>query len=302
MRKTVPFLRLIQLVQFIRESNKVNKFVGNKEISSYLAKITGDEAFIYAPATFSRDKTKIKNELGIDLKYANSKGYYINYSDQKFLIETSLDYYEMFAIMNQANALPDMFLISERKPLGLNQISSVVTHIKEHNVIQFNYSKYDINEREIRKIEPLAIKESRERWYVIGNDFPINRGLRAFGFDRISDITLEGNKFDPKYSISDIKAKYEPLFAMFDAEDREVEEVVLEFDSRDGNYIKSFPIHHSQKIEEIENGVRIHLELKTTPDFIMEIMSRAWSLKVVQPVSLRQKINKILKDALLRNQ
>ena len=61
-------------MQFIRESNKANKFVGNNEISSYLAMITGDEAFIYAPATFSRDKTKIKNELGIDLKYTKSKG------------------------------------------------------------------------------------------------------------------------------------------------------------------------------------------------------------------------------------
>ncbi|MDM1550581.1 hypothetical protein [Empedobacter falsenii] len=98
-------------MQFIRESNKANKFVGNNEISSYLAMITGDEAFIYAPATFSRDKTKIKNELGIDLKYIKSKGYFINYSEQEFLIETSLDYYEMFAIMNQANALPEMFLI-----------------------------------------------------------------------------------------------------------------------------------------------------------------------------------------------
>lgn len=301
MRKTVPFLRLIQLVQFIKESNKAKKFVGNKEISSYLAKITGDEAFIYAPATFSRDKTKIKNELGIDLNYSKTKGYLIDSSEQENLIETSLDYYEMFSILTQANALPAMFLISERKPLGLNQISSVVSHIKEKTVIQFNYSKYDTNEKDVRKIEPLAIKESRERWYIIGNDFPHDKGLRAFGFDRISDITLEGNKFEPKYTIVDIKAKYEPLFAMFDTEDRE-EEIILEFDSRDGGYIKSFPIHHSQKAEVIENGIRIYLKLKTTPDFIMEIMSRAWSLKVVQPVSLRQKITEILKDALLRNQ
>ena len=55
-------------------------------------------------------------------------------------------------------------------------------------------------------------------------------------------------------------------------------------------------------IENIENGVRVTLKLKTTPDFIMEIMSRAWSLKVIKPVSLQLEIAKILKGALLRNQ
>ncbi|CAM3228550.1 helix-turn-helix transcriptional regulator [Empedobacter stercoris] len=299
MRKTAPTLRILRLIQFIKEQNSKGVKPNKKQIIDYMSIIYPDDN--YNNQLFDRDKKKIRKELQIDLKTTEKVNYFIDSSEQENLIETSLDYYEMFSILTQANALPAMFLVSERKPLGLNQISSVVSHIKEKNVIQFNYSKYDTNEKDVRKIEPLAIKESRERWYIIGNDFPYDKGLRAFGFDRISDITLEGNKFEPKYTIVDIKAKYEPLFAMFDTEDKE-EEIILEFDSRDGSYIKSFPIHHSQKAEEIENGVRIYLKLKTTPDFIMEIMSRAWSLKVVQPVSLCQKITEILKDAISRNQ
>lgn len=302
MRKTLPFLRLIQIVQFIRESNNANKLIWNEEISNFLVKISGDDACVYAPATFSRDKKKIINELGIDLQYSKAKGYFINYSDQKFLIETSLDYFEMLSVLNQANALPDIFMISERKPNGLHLINEAVLYIKKKEVIQFKYLKYDTNESQIRKIEPLAIKESRERWYLIGNDFPENKGLRAFAFDRIEEIVPTGNKFSPKYTLADIKNKYNSLFAMFDAEDQDVEEVVLQFDRRDGNYIKSFPIHHSQQIKEIKNGVEVSLKLKTTPDFIMEIMSRAWSLKVIQPESLRLEIIHILKDSITRNQ
>jgi len=151
-------------------------------------------------------------------------------------------------------------------------------------------------------IEPLAIKESLERWYLIGNDHKNNNGLRAFGFDRMSDITFHREKFAPKFSIEDIQTKYQSLFAMFDDGDKRVEEIELEFDSSDDNYIKSLPIHHSQKVEDIPNGVRVYLKLKPTPDFIKEIMSRAWSLKVIKPESLRQEIAKILKDSLLRNQ
>lgn len=302
MVKTSQFLRIIRLVQFIKACNQTNKIVGNTEITKYLMNIMADDAYNYSPATFSRDKNKMKEELGIDLKYSKSTGYYIDDSDNGFIMDSALDYYEMFALLNQANALPAIFIVSERKPKGLFQTKELVTHIKNKKVIQFRYLKYDTNENQIRKIEPLAIKESRERWYLIGNDFPRNTGLRAFALDRISEITTEGNNFSPKYSIDQIKQKYQDLFAMFDAEDQDVEEIVLQFDQRDGNYIKSFPIHHSQQVKEIENGVEVSLKLKTTPDFIMEIMSRAWSLKVIQPENLRLEIIQILKKSIERNQ
>lgn len=300
MRKTIPIIRIIRLVQYVNECNVKEILPLKNDVISYIQNQFPDE--IYNMQQFNRDKAKIREELGIDLKCNKKHQYYVDDSDQVGLLESSLDYYEMFSILNQANALPDLFLISERKPLGLNQINDVVSHISNKHVIQFNYSKYDTNETEVRIVEPLAIKESKERWYIIGNNHKSDNGLRAFGFDRISAVTYFGINFSPKYSIDEIKMKYDSLFAMFDAEDREVEEIVLEFDQRDGNYIKSFPIHHSQSIENIENGVRVTLKLKTTPDFIMEIMSRAWSLNVVKPVSLRQEVAKILKDALLRNQ
>lgn len=302
MRKTLPFLRLIRLVQFVREKNRLQQSVGHQEMISFVKKITDDASMVYSTATFARDKKKIREELGIDLKFDKVQGYFIDPSDQVGLIESALDYYEVFSILSHANALPEMFILSERKPLGLDQIGEVVDWIKNKEVIQFNYFKYDTGKNEIRQIEPLAIKESRERWYLIGNDHQSNAGLRAFGFDRISNVTVLGMKFTPQFTMEDIQQKYFSLFAMFDAEDQEVEQVVLEFNERDGNYIQSFPLHHSQQVEAIENGVRVHLRLKTTPDFIMEIMSRAWSLKVVRPVSLRQTIAKIMEEALHRNQ
>ncbi|WP_313578170.1 WYL domain-containing protein [Chishuiella sp.] len=300
MRKTIPTIRIIQVVQYINECNVKRILPLKKDIISHIKNQFPDE--IYNVQQFDRDKLKIREELGIDLKCNKKYQYYIDSSDQVGLLESSLDYYEMFSILTQANALPDIFWISDRKSLGLNQISNVVSHINNKHVIQFSYSKYDTNETEVRTIEPLAIKESKERWYIIGNDHKLDKGLRAFGFDRISAVTYFGINFSPKYTLNEIKAKYDSLFAMFDAENKEVEEIILEFDQRDGNYIKSFPIHHSQMIEKTENGVRVTLKLKTTPDFIMEIMSRAWSLNVVKPVSLRHEVSKILKDAYLRNQ
>ena len=249
---------------------------------------------------FDRDKKRIKDELGIDLMTEGQR-YFIDESDSVPEISNVLDYYEMFSVLYQANELPEIFLISERKPRGLGQINSVVNYINKNRVIEFNYKKYDSNEVELRTIEPLAIKESRERWYLIGNDYPENKGLRAFAFDRIDGIKMAKYTFLPKYTMDDIKAKYNPLYAMFDAEDQPVEIVELKFDRRDGLYIQSFPIHPTQKVMEIESGFLVNLELKITPDFIMEIMSRAWSLEVIKPITLRQQVAKILKEAYTRN-
>lgn len=299
MKKIGPFIRILRLVQFIKQNN-INKVkVTRDSVIIYLSKIFPE--IDIDNQLFDRDKKRIRTELGIDLKHTIKDGYYIDNSEQENLIETSLDYYEMFSVLNKANALPEMFLISDRKPKGLNQISQVVSYIKDKQVIQFRYNKYDSNQEQIRVIEPLAIKESRERWYLIGNDFTKDTGLRSFSFDRISDITSNQEKFTPKYTIDEIKSKYQFLFAMFDAEDQEIEEIELKFDERDGNYINSFPIHHSQTMTKIENGYLVHLKLKITLDFIMEIMSRAWSLEVIKPLSLRQEIFKITKEANKRN-
>lgn len=299
MIKISPTKRLIHLVQYIRLQNSKGIQPNKNSIIRHMRSYSDDN---YTNQQFDRDKRKIREIFEIELIYLNKEGYFIEYSDEDYLKHSSLDHYLMYAVLYEANDFPEIFMVSERKPKGLHLINETVLFIKNKELIQFKYLKYDTNENQIRKIEPLAIKESRERWYLLGNDYPKNNGLRAFAFDRIEDILPIGEKFSPKYTLADIQNKYNPLFAMFDAEEQDVEEIVLQFDQRDGNYIKSFPIHHSQKVSEINNGVEVHLKLKTTPDFIMEIMSRAWSLKVIKPESLRLEIIQILKESIERNQ
>lgn len=84
--------------------------------------------------------------------------------------------------------------------------------------------------------------------------------------------------------------------------DKPVENIEVEYSALDWAFIKTLPIHHSQKIiSEDENTVRIGLRLKVTNDFVMELLSRSNSLKVIKPESLRQRIKDIYTEALKRN-
>jgi predicted DNA-binding transcriptional regulator YafY len=66
--------------------------------------------------------------------------------------------------------------------------------------------------------------------------------------------------------------------------------------------LKSLPLHHSQEVlKDEENEFIIKLRLRITPDFIMEILSRGSSLKVIQPDSLRERVCTICCSAMERN-
>lgn len=82
----------------------------------------------------------------------------------------------------------------------------------------------------------------------------------------------------------------------------EAVKVILEFDHRDGHYLKANPIHPSQKLlSENKEITQFEFFVKPNEDFIMEIMKRTWSLKVIEPLFLKQKLLDYWQDALNRN-
>jgi hypothetical protein len=115
------------------------------------------------------------------------------------------------------------------------------------------------------------------------------------------DLRDLNHEFIPDKSI-DIKAKFQHSFGIYSDESYPIENIILSFDKADGNYLKTVPIHQSQEIiEETENNITLKLTLRITEDFVMALLSRSWSLKVIEPVSLKNRIRDIYKDALERN-
>jgi hypothetical protein len=66
--------------------------------------------------------------------------------------------------------------------------------------------------------------------------------------------------------------------------------------------LKSLPLHHSKEVlRDTDDEFRIKLRLRITPDFIIEILSRSTSLKVIQPDALRERICAICRSAMEKN-
>ena len=78
--------------------------------------------------------------------------------------------------------------------------------------------------------------------------------------------------------------------------------IVIKYDKLDGSFVKSLPLHHTQRVlEEDENSVTIGLQLRITNDFVMALLARSRSIEIIKPISLRQRVYNTLCDAVERN-
>lgn len=292
------FIRKFYLLHTIRQENKKGNQPSLEFLISNLNERFSEEKLASSNRTISRDLKEIRNEFKIDISYEN-RGYKINDEDfQNSILTNTIEALEIFTSVNFTTGMPDFVIAENRKPTGLDNFHFFVKAILENSNVGFFYQKYFPEEKSKVQISPYALKESKNRWYLIGVKKGENE-LKSFGLDRITLPAKEDSKFKPRFGVDEIEQHFVDSFAMFT--DGEIENIKLKFDKRDGNYIQSFPIHSSQKIEENENSVTVHLKIRITLDFMMELMSRAWSVEVLEPIWLREKLAGIFKEAVERN-
>jgi len=241
--------------------------------------------------TFQRDIREIRNMFGIDISYCRSqKGYYIAQSEfENMNFQRMMEAFDMFNSLNLAQDLQPYVHLENRRAQGTENIYGLLHAIKNRKFWEDLPSN--------RSVDPFALKEFKNRWYVVSRD--TGDGLvKSFALDRLSDLEITGKSFDyPKEF--DIKEKYRHFFGIISPFNLKPEKVVLSFDSVQGKYIKSQPLHHSQKVlKDNDKELRIQLNVCVTYDFIQELLSHGERVRVVEPVGLVHTMKKTYQRAL----
>ena len=147
-----------------------------------------------------------------------------------------------------------------------------------------------------RKVDPLALKESKDRWYLIALDTKDEK-LKAFGLDRISDLSVSkvGYKLQQKFNL---KEHFKNAFGIMNLEEQP-ENIIIRSTKEQAEYLKSSPLHHSQQIQkETDKSVYFEYDLFPTYDFIQEILSFGNQVKVMEPKSLIIKVKETLEKSI----
>ena len=88
---------------------------------------------------------------------------------------------------------------------------------------------------------------------------------------------------------------FKNCFGIIAMHEADPEEIILSFEPYQGKYIKSYPLHESQKILiDNETELRVSLYLYETYDLIMDLLSFGSTMKVIKPKSLVEAISGIV--------
>lgn len=151
-------------------------------------------------------------------------------------------------------------------------------------------------------VESYAVKEFRNRWYLLANE---NEGkgffIKTYGLDRLTDLEIHNKTF--KNIETDIEKLFVNSFGIVSTPGETPRKIVLSFDPWQGKFVKSLPIHHSQKtLVENDEEFRIELTLVPTYDFYQELLTHAERLRIMEPKSVREEYLKFLSVALEMNE
>ncbi|MDZ7774412.1 MAG: WYL domain-containing protein [Bacteroidales bacterium] len=186
----------------------------------------------------------------------------------------------------------------KRKPSGTENLFGILHAIKNHFRIKFIYQKYGGSGSSIREVEPYALKEFRNRWYVLSKDLK-DQKLKVFGLDRLSALDISRVHFTYPQDF-DVNEFYRHCFGVMSPYDsQKPEEIELSFTPFQGEYIKSLPLHDTQQIiTDNEKELRIKMKLYVTHDLKMEILSYGEGVVVIKPESFRKEIEKSFRNAI----
>lgn len=250
--------------------------------------------------TFQRDIEQIRSLYDIEIRFNRSEGVYEIKEDLSGNHnERLLEAFELYNALQLSSSFSNHILPEKRKPSGTHNMHGLFHAIKNRFKISFEHEKYWEEEtgKSVRHVKPLALIEARFRWYLIAKDTGDDM-IKTFGLDRISNIVFSKKKFIIPQGYDPEKV-FQHCFGIINDEKIKPKKIVLSFTSVQANYVKSLPLHHSQKvISETEEECIMELYLSPTYDFVMELMGMGKEVKVVSPKSLQREICQKLNETL----
>lgn len=257
-----------------------------------------DYDFNVSKRTFQRDLEDILTIYNLDIRYDFSrKVYYIDSEAQPDVNERMFEAFDTFNALNLSDRLSHHIHFEKRKAQGTENLYGLLHAIRNKLQIQFHYYKFEDDEVSERYAAPLALKEFKNRWYLLAEDLKSDQ-IKTFALDRLGELEILKKHFEfPKDF--DVREYFKFSFGIINPQDQKSEEIILSFDAFQGKYIKSLPLHESQEVlVDNEEELQIRLRLLITHDFVMELLSFGASLKVLQPNSLVKQIKATAQNVL----
>ena len=300
-KKLEGIQRMLVIINKLKERQR---YVPREELEEYVRlRMEERDATPVDIRTIQRDFKNIEDLFGICIRFDKKwSGYYINEEDSLIneQYERLLLNFDLLNALDKTSNLHTYVLAEHHRPSDTECLPALIKAIKFSHPVAFDYI-YVREEGRMRekKVLPHYLKEDQQRWYLLAYD---NNVLKTFNVDCIRNLRIyyeETFKRDMNIDANDL---FKDSYGIWNQPDIPIENIELSYSALDGRFLKSVPLHHSQKIiADNETEFRITLRLRITNDFVMALLARSSSLTVIKPLHLRERIRKVYEEALQRN-
>ena len=174
---------------------------------------------------------------------------------------------------------------------GISYFSDLLQAILTKRVLKLKYTPYG-KETQIVNIYPYHLKQFNDRWYLIAQAIGY-QSYAHYALDRIEgfeEIALPYKESDVDFSeyFDDVIGVTVP--------DVDAEDIVIKVTGKRFNYIRTKPLHLSQRvIEETEGYAIISINVKVNKELESLILSFGDDMEVIAPASFRDRIAEKIK-------
>lgn len=240
--------------------------------------------------TFNNHRISIKEIFGFSIEYsAKDKKYHISDDLYSGRMQQALLLMSSLSLWNNKDSYEKMAgrILYEEEPFVYPKfMRRIISAMDNDKMIALDYMKYGDRKATRRKLAPYCLKMFKRRWYLLAKE---GDALKTFCLDnRTCDVKV----LDEKYEFPNDFNPEEYFKDAYGIRTAPAKEVVLKAYGQEADYLRSAPIHPSQKETETGKDYSIFtLHVGTNAwEFYQEILSRGNRLEVLEPVSLRKDI------------
>jgi predicted DNA-binding transcriptional regulator YafY len=264
-----------------------------------LIEILEEKGYYCKPRTIDRDLAAIKEYFGIHIKYNHKKGHYeIQESDEEIdnvklqkLLSLSQQYSNASQIIKTSlsNNRHIQYEDTIDNESTIKQLSEFLQAISGRKTITIHYQSYlEQTSKEIT-LEPITVKQSKNRWYIIGF-LPSQNEYRSYGFERIISYSISKTsfKYHLKLEIQDILDNNYGAF--LNSKDKPTH-IKLKIENWRAEYFITQKLHHSQNIyAKDEKYTFVELNLVPNPQFYNDIASLLSHCVIIEPEIIKKQL------------
>ena len=187
------------------------------------------------------------------------------------------------------------YILLENVPAGQEFLQTIILAIKTRRRIKIHYQKFGFEGND-KVIAPYALKLFHPRWYLLshtGNHFA------TYSLDRMQTVQITDETFEMPIDFKP-ESYFTEYFGVL-TDETPMAHVVVRAYGRTPNYLRTLPLHHSQReLESTDEYTDFSFDIRPTIDFLGELFSNSPNIEVLEPADLRQKMKQTLAENLKR--